>query len=494
MKVIEIVENINYSSMVGNPQNEVTGITSNSKEVQKGYMFCAIKGNNFDGHIFIDSAIQKGVSAILLEDIPFEIPESVTYVKVKSTREYTPFIASNYYFNPSKGITLVGVTGTNGKTTVTNIVDAIWKNEGRKTGITGTIENRYAGKRISSVMTTPDSIDLAKLLSDMRQSNVDAVCMEVSSHAMDMNRVDGCNFDCAAFTNLSPDHLDYHASIDNYFNAKKKLFTKTLKNSVKKNKFAVINADDHYGKLILGETGEQKVVTYSLLSDDADVHASRHEITPKGIGADLIVYGKKLEIKSNLIGVHNLYNILAATAITSGLGASLSCIKSAISSNITIQGRLEKIVNNAGFEVIVDYAHTPDALKNTLITLTTLKKSKIITVVGCGGDRDKTKRPQMGKIAGQFSDYVILTSDNPRSEDPEKIISEIENGIKNLSCHRNNYTKIVDREKAIKKSIELAGKDDIVLIAGKGHENYQIIGNKRLDFDDKEVARKFLEN
>lgn len=491
MKVIDVLKNVNYSDVSGNVHSEVMGLTSNSEEVRKGYMFCAIKGTNFDGHGFIGSAIQKGATSILAEDMPEHVQKDVTYVKVKNTRENAPFIASNYYHNPSDDMTLVGVTGTNGKTTVTNLVDAIWKKENRKTGIIGTIENRYAGKISASSMTTPDSIELAKLLYDMKKSNVSNVCMEVSSHALDLNRVDGCSFDCAAFTNLSQDHLDYHASMDSYFNSKKKLFTQILKKSSKKNKFAVINADDHYGMELITETAGKKVI-FSLVSDSTEVCSVSHKISRKGIEAELMVRGKKISISSNLIGAHNLYNILTAVAITSELGTSLSCIESAISENITIPGRLEKITSSSGFEIYIDYAHTPDALQNVLKTLQSLKKTRIITVVGCGGDRDEDKRGLMGQIACQLSDYVILTSDNPRSEDPEKIIDEIENGIKSLTPARNNYMKVPDREKAIKKSIELAGKNDIVLIAGKGHENYQIIGNKKFNFDDREIAKKIL--
>ncbi len=492
MKVIDVLKNVSYLNVTGSLQSKVTGITSNSKEVKKGYMFCAIRGSNFDGHDFIGSAAEKGASSILLEDMPENTREDITYVRVSNTRECTPFTASSYYLDPSDDLTLVGVTGTNGKTTVSNIVDAIWKKENRITGTIGTIENRFAGKASASSMTTPDSIELARLLYEMRQNKVSNVCMEVSSHALDLNRVDGCNFDCAAFTNLSRDHLDYHSSMDSYFDSKKKLFTRVLKNSSKKNKVAVVNADDHYGREIAAGT-DDRTASYSLLSDDADVHSISHRMSRSGIEAELMVKGEKLRIRSSFIGAHNLYNILAAVTITSELGVPLSCIGSAISENITVPGRLEKITSRAGFEVFIDYAHTPDALQNILKALRPFKKSSIITVFGCGGDRDEDKRAMMGKIAGQFSDHVIITSDNPRSEDPEKIINDIEVGIRSVPSIRNNYTKIVSREKAIKRSIELAGKDDIILIAGKGHENYQIIGDKKIDFDDREVVKKFLD-
>ena len=493
MRVIDIVEDINYSEMIGNGQNEVTGITSNSLEVRKGYMFCAIKGDRVDGHDYIESAINSGASSILLEDIPDNISENITYIKVDNTKEYTPFLASSFYNNPSNDLTLVGVTGTNGKTTITYLVEAIWREENRSGGIIGTIENKYAGRTIDSSMTTPDSIDLTKLLHEMKQSGVNAVCMEVSSHALDKNRVDACNFDCAVFTNLTQDHLDYHSSIENYFGSKKKLFTKILKNSSKENNIAIINIDDDYGKTIFNELGN-RAVTYSMLSSEADYWAENYEITQDGIVAEINTHKGKIELKSNLIGLHNLYNLLASVSITLELGTPLDAIESAISKNIIIPGRLEKVENSIGYEVLVDYAHTPDALKNVLNALIPLKKSNIITVFGCGGDRDREKRPLMGKIASQLSDYVIITSDNPRSEDPDKIIDEIENGIKSISSRQNNYIRITDREDAIKKSIEIAIEDDIVLIAGKGHEDYQIVGNKRLDFDDRKIVKKYLEN
>jgi len=493
MRVIDIVKDINYSDIIGNPQNEVTGITSNSNDVQTGYMFCAIRGDNVDGHDFIPSAIESGASSVLLEDLPEELSEQITYIRVENTREHTPLIASNYYLTPSNELTLVGITGTNGKTTITYLVDAIWNEENRSAGIIGTIENKYSGKTIDSSMTTPDSIDLTKLLFEMKERGVSAVCMEVSSHALDRNRVDGCNFDCVVFTNLTQDHLDYHSSIENYFSSKKKLFTKILKKSSKQDSFAIINIDDEYGKTIFEEL-DNNAFTYSVLSDEADVWAENIKITQEGISADINTNMGKLNINSNLIGQHNLYNILAAVSITLELGTPIGTIESAISKNIIIPGRLEKIENNKGFEVLVDYAHTPDALKNVLSALNPLKKSNIITVFGCGGDRDREKRPLMGQIAAQLSDYVIITSDNPRSEDPGKIIEEIESGVKSLSPRKNNYITVVDREKAIKKSIDIAGKNDIVLIAGKGHEDYQIIGKKRLDFDDRKIVRKYLTN
>ena len=493
MRVIDIVKNINYSDIIGNPQNEVTGITSNSKEVRKGFMFCAIRGDKADGHNFIHSAIESGATSVLLENLPADISENITYIIVENTREDTPHAASNYYLKPTDELTLVGVTGTNGKTTITYIVDAIWSEENRSSGIIGTIENKYAGKKLDSSMTTPDSIDLTKLLFEMKKSGVEAVCMEVSSHAMDRNRVDGCNFDCVVFTNLTQDHLDYHSSIDNYFNSKKKLFTDTLKKSSKKNKFAVINIDDEYGKNILSALGNNSV-TYSLFSDQAEFRTENIEISQSGTKADIITGEGKLKVETNLIGQHNLYNILASIAVTLHLGTPLSTIENAVSKNIIIPGRLERIENTTGYEVLVDYAHTPDALKNVLNALNPLKKRNIITVFGCGGDRDREKRPLMGNIAGSLSDIVIITSDNPRSEDPESIVDEIEDGIKNSTANHNDYLKIVDREDAIKKSLEIAGKDDIVLIAGKGHEDYQIIGEKRIHFDDREIVRKYLNN
>ena len=368
MRVIDIVKDVNYSEMIGNEQNKVTGITSNSNEVQKGYMFCAIRGDSVDGHDYISSAVGSGATSILLENIPEDISDNITYIRVDNTREYTPLIASKFYNNPTNDLTLVGVTGTNGKTTITYLVEAIWREENRPCGIIGTIENKYAGKTIDSSMTTPDSIDLTKLLFEMKQSSVSAVCMEVSSHALDKNRADGCNFDCAVFTNLTQDHLDYHPSIEHYFDSKKKLFTKILQNSAKDNKFAIINIDDEYGKAIFNELGKD-AFTYSLLSGKADVWAENYTITQGGIEADVDTDKGKLKLKSNLIGLHNLYNLLAAVSITLEFGTPPAVVESAISKNIIIPGRLEKIENKTGYEVLVDYAHTPDALKNVLNAL-----------------------------------------------------------------------------------------------------------------------------
>jgi len=491
MKLIEITEAVNYRKMTGNTDIEIKGITSNSRQAGEGFLFCAVRGDNTDGHNYIDSAITNGANSILLEDIPEKISENITYIEVENSMQATPLVAANFYSNPTKEITLIGITGTNGKTTTTYILDSIWKKNKLKSGIIGTIEISYNGIKQSSSMTTPDSIELSRILSEMSENNVNYVSMEVSSHALDRHRADGCHFNGAIFTNLTQDHLDYHGNLENYYNSKKKLFTDLLKNSKKTGKIAVINIDDEYGLKLVNET-ECRVLTYSIKSGNGDIYPSQYEISSKGIRAEIITPKGKVNLNSSLIGEHNLYNILSAIGIAIELNTPVMVIEDALSGYINVPGRLERVENDMGINVFVDYAHTPDALENVLNTLTPLKKGRIITLFGCGGDRDKGKRPKMGKIAASLSDYTIITSDNPRTEDPEIILDEIEAGIKTKQADNTYYIKVSDRKEAIKIALHDANPGDIVLIAGKGHENYQIIGNEKTDFNDKVVANNYF--
>lgn len=487
----EVIKGIKFKNIYGSLDKEILGITSDSNEVQEGFLFSAIKGDRTDGHKYIDSAIKKGAKIIILENIPEKIHRDICYIEVDDSRSITPKIASNFFQNPSRDLNLVGVTGTNGKTTLTYIIEAIWKEEGKPSGIIGTVENRYLNKLTNSSITTPDSIDLIKLLDTMKKSGVKNVSMEVSSHAIDKKRINGCNFDVVVFTNLTQDHLDYHKTIENYFNTKKKLFTEILDESSKTPKFSVINIDDKFGKQLAGETKGQ-VVTYSTKYKKADVLADKINTTESGVRTYIKTRWGNLELNSNLLGEHNLYNLLAAIAVTLPLGTPIKTIEKALSKTIVIPGRLEKIENNMNLNVLVDYAHTPDALMNVINAIRPFTKGKLIVVFGCGGDRDKQKRPLMGKVGINLSDFLIVTSDNPRTESPEKIIDDIVKGINESGLHNKNYIKILDRERAIEKAISLAQPGDFIIIAGKGHEDYQIIGQKKFPFDDRKVARKIL--
>jgi len=491
MKLKEIIETINYRKMTGNPDIEIKGITSNSRQVGEGFLFCAVRGDNTDGHKYIASAVSNGANSVLLQDMPENKSKNITYIEVDNSMQATPLVAANFYNNPTKKITLIGITGTNGKTTTSYILDSIWKKNNLNSGIIGTIEISYNGVKRSSSMTTPDSIELTKILSEMSENNVNNVSMEVSSHALDRHRADGCHFDGAIFTNLTQDHLDYHGNLENYYNSKKKLFTDLLKSSDKTGKVAVINTDDEFGLKLVDEI-ECRVLTYSLKPESGDIYPSQYEISSSGIKAEIITPKGKVNLNSSLIGEHNLYNILSAIGIAIELNTPIEVIEDALSGNINVPGRLERVENDRGINVLVDYAHTPDALENVLNTITPLKKGRIITLFGCGGDRDKGKRPKMGKIAARFSDFTIITSDNPRTEDPEIILDEIEAGIKTKEADNTNYIKISDRKMAIEFALQKAKPGDIVLLAGKGHEDYQIIGNEKTDFDDKVVANNYF--
>jgi len=465
MKLKEIIKTIYYRKMTGNPDIEIKGITSNSGQVGEGFLFCAVRGDNTDGHKYIESAVSNGANSVLLQDMPENKLKNITYIEVDNSMQATPLVAANFYNNPTKKLTLMGIIGT--------------------------IEIAYNGVKESSSMTTPDSIELTKILSEMSENNVNNVSMEVSSHALDRHRADGCHFDGAIFTNLTQDHLDYHGNLENYYNSKKKLFTDLLKSSDKTGKVAIINTDDEFGLKLVDEI-ECRVLTYSLKPESGDIYPSQYEISSSGIKAEIITPKGKVNFSSSLIGEHNLYNILSAIGIAIELNTPIEVIEDALSGNINVPGRLERVENDLGINVLVDYAHTPDALENVLNTITPLKKGRIITLFGCGGDRDKGKRPKMGKIADRFSDFTIITSDNPRTEDPEIILDEIEAGIKTKEADNTNYIKISDRKEAIEFALQKAKPGDIVLLAGKGHEDYQIIGNEKTDFDDKVVANNYF--
>lgn len=484
----DLLKDIGEKRVTGDQNIEIKGITVDSNKVEKNFMFIAIKGTNTDGHKYIQSAISNGANAIMFEDNFSQEDNNISLVEVENTRKALPKIASNFYSNPTKRINLVGITGTNGKTTISYILEQIWKEQGVNSGIIGTIENRFKNKIYPANLTTPDPIGLNSLIHEMKDDGVTHIAMEVSSHALDLSRVDSCDFDVAIFSNLTQDHLDYHKTLDNYFNAKKKLFIEVLKDSKKENKYSIINIDDEYGKK-LSEEIEGKVITYSTIDKNADIYADNVKISNDNITADVLTIFGNLKLKSNLIGKHNLYNLLAATGGALSLNCDIKTVENALNKVDYIPGRLEKITNSLGLNVFVDYAHTPDALKNVIFSIRSVYKGKLITVFGCGGDRDKKKRPLMGSIAEEFSDLVVVTSDNPRTENPELIIEDIKEGFKSKS----ELTEFVNREKAIEYAINTAKKDDTILIAGKGHEDYQILGKEKIFFDDRLIAKKYLE-
>lgn len=461
---------------------EIKGVTSNSKEVKKGFLFVAIKGSCQDGNYFIKEAIARGASMVVVEKEAMRIkhPAKVVFLVVNDCRKFFAQITHSFYGAPSDKIKVVGITGTNGKTTVSYLIEAIAKESGRHCGVIGTINYRFKGKVIAAKNTTPAAGQLQELLKRMHLKEVKYCAMEVSSHALDQERVAGINFSQAIFTNLTQDHLDYHKNLENYFLAKAKLF-RNLPATAR----AVLNNDDRYSRRIKRLT-KAKVLTYGL-KHKSEIMAKNINFGMQATEFSLVAGKINVRIKSNLIGRYNVYNILAAAAWGLNEGISIRDIKSALEKFKTVPGRLQRVNSAKGFTIFVDYAHTPDALFNVISALRPLVKGRIIVVFGCGGQRDKLKRPLMGRVVTELADYAVITSDNPRSENPRRIIRDIQQGIK-----KSNYCVVLKRNAAIAKSLGLMHKTDCLLIAGKGHEDYQVLKNKVLKFSDRKVVGECL--
>ncbi|NLM05000.1 MAG: UDP-N-acetylmuramoyl-L-alanyl-D-glutamate--2,6-diaminopimelate ligase [Clostridiales bacterium] len=479
MLLKDILNKIHIEEIIGNKELDIDNIVYDSRKVVPDSMFICITGFKTDGHIYIDQAIQKGATAIMIEKDLDTYVDGITYIKVKNTRKTMAVIAKNFYQNPSKELDLIGITGTNGKTSTTYMIKSILEVSNKKTNLIGTIANYIAGEEIEADRTTPESIDLQRMFRKMVDFKVDACVMEVSSHSLELQRVMGSEFKIGVFTNLTPEHLDFHESIDKYLNAKKKLFYQTSLCNI-------INIDDKGGRKILEEISKLStpILTYGL-KKYADIFAQNIEMSMKHISFDLITPKYTEKIIVNIPGKFTVYNALAAIAVSYGLGIDIKYIKEGLSNIKGVAGRMESIDEFSNFAVIVDYAHTPDALENLIKSAREFTQNRLITVFGCGGDRDPKKREIMGKISGEYSDLTIITSDNPRSEDPMKIIKMIEKGIKSTNA---NYFIEENRREAIALALRNAQKGDVVLIAGKGHETYQIVGDEIFEFDDKKVA------
>jgi UDP-N-acetylmuramoyl-L-alanyl-D-glutamate--2,6-diaminopimelate ligase len=470
-----------------NPMDlDITDIAYHSRQIKEGTLFVAIPGAKQDGHRFIDEGIARGARAVIAEQIPPH-PVDIPLVVVKDARKSLARLSAEFFSHPSRELTLVGITGTNGKTTTSYLIESVLKAAGKTVGVIGTINYRLRGKEQPAPTTTPQSYDLQRLLREMVTEGVEHVVMEVSSHALDQERVRGCHFDVGVFTNISPEHLDYHEDMRKYFAAKKRFFHEILPESVK-DPWAILNLDDPLVNGLHKELPPMRQMTYGL--DQGAVRVIEKEISLGGIRATLASPAGPLEIRSPLIGAYNLYNVMAATAVGISLGISCEVIREGLNALSLVPGRMERVGNGSPW-VLVDYAHTPDALEKAITEVRRLATGRLLVVFGCGGDRDRSKRAPMGRIGAQGADLAIITSDNPRTEDPLRIIKEIEQGAKGVSPHR--YLVIPDRRAAINKAIALAGKEDCVLITGKGHEAYQIIGEEQLPFDDREEARKALE-
>lgn len=473
----------------GTKNISVHEICYHSNEVKPGALFVAIPGFNHDGRKFVPEAVAKGASAVVFEGKFFDNLRA-TQIRVLGARLALARLSACYFVHPTKFFYLAGITGTNGKTTLTYLMEALWQGADRNSGVVGTVNARYRDTVYHLGQTTPESRDLQRLFSEMRDRGIKEVCMEVSSHALSLERIEGCHFDACVFTNLSQDHLDFHKTMDAYYLTKERLFTEYLSKSPKKNKLALICSEYPHGSKLLEKLKRKKFEVKSYgFGNKNDLYPKEFKLGRSGISAELKCNNETVEIDSPLLGRFNLLSIMAAVQLGIHSGLTLREIQKGIGLCRSIPGRLEKIEDSKGRLIFVDYAHTPDALKNVLETVKEIATGKILVVFGCGGDRDAAKRPLMGFEAAKLSDICIVTSDNPRTEEPENIIEGIIPGIKKAGA---SYLVEKDRRLAIQMALERSKKGDVVLIAGKGHEDYQIIGKKKYPFSDQEIVRGFL--
>lgn len=470
---MEFLKGTQWKILQDSGESKFNQMEYDSRKIKENDIFVALEGSVVDGHNYISQAVERGAKCILVSK-EVELVYPVTYILVENLRKNLGIIASNYYNYPQNNLQIIGVTGTNGKTTSTYLLESILGSE--NVARIGTVEYKIGDEIIEAPNTTPESLDVVKLCKKAVEKGLKYLVMEISSHALDLGRVDMLKFDVASFTNLTLDHLDYHKDMERYFEAKKKLFT-----MIKEKGNYSINIDDSYGKRIYDEFGG---LSYSL-TQDADIVGKILEFQYDGLLVNIKTKTESKDIKINILGRYNLYNILGVIGMSLKLGYSFEYILSKLSDIKSAPGRFELLNYKQDFMVIVDYAHTGDALENILKSINEMKKTRVITVFGCGGDRDASKRPIMGEIAQRLSDVAILTSDNPRTENPDKIIEDVLKGM-----NGDNYIVEKDRELAIKKAVEIAKKDDIILIAGKGHETYQILGRTKIHFDDREIVAK----
>ena len=490
MKLNQLIEPLFIARTIGDVSIEINGIEVDSRKVQPGNLFLCLPGFTVDGHDFAPTAIEKGAVAIVCER---ELSVDVPQVIVKDSRFAMAYLADRFYGHPSQQLKVIGVTGTNGKTTTTHLIDKILTDQNHTTGLIGTIKMKIGSEVFDVKNTTPDALDLQKALAKMVEVHSDYAVMEVSSHALDLGRVRGVKYHIGVFTNLTQDHLDYHHTMEAYRNAKGLLFSQlgnVYSSERSENRVAVLNVDDEASQYFERVTSAQ-VITYGI-DREADVRATNIRITSQGTTLTVESFKGTIDLQLKLVGKFNVYNVLASIAVGLIEGISLEALKTSLEEVNGVDGRFESVNEGQDYAVLVDYAHTPDSLENVLKTVKEFAKGNVICVFGAGGDRDKTKRPIMGKIAVQYSDYVVATSDNPRTEDPEAILQDIIAGIQEVNTELNKYKAVVDRKEAIEYAITMAQKDDVILIAGKGHETYQILNDQVIHFDDREIAREAI--
>ena len=485
----------------GNLDVEIVHLAYDSRNVQPGTLFFALPGTKSDGSRFVTEAVAHGASAVVVPP-GFTVPSHTTAIYSSAARTLLGVCADRFYRHPTSQMAMVGVTGTSGKTTTTYLIEAIWQAVGWDPGVVGTINYRFRDRVFSAPFTTPEAVELQALLRTMADEHVSHVVMEVSSHALAQDRVHGCQWDGALFTNLGRDHLDYHKDLDDYFAAKVRLFTEELACSPKPHRFVAVNADDAWGQKLLTQSLPGKVLTYGLRAG-VTVSARNVEKDFQGMCGVLCIEKEDVPFSSALIGEPHLYNIMAATTAAHALGVPADVITQGIRCCTGVPGRLEVVSAGQPFGVLVDYAHKPDALEKTLRSIRQLTQGRLLTVFGCGGDRDRGKRPLMGEAAGRLSDVVVLTSDNPRTEDPQQILADAEPGLVQAGLQKvddptaietlkRGYVVIVDRRTAIYAALAGARPGDVLVIAGKGHEDYQIIGTTKSHFDDREEVLHYL--
>lgn len=498
----------------GDLEQEINGLTYDSRQAGPGRLFFAVAGEKADGHDYIDEAVRRGAAAVVFSRQEIS-PKAAAAIQVKNVRRTMGLWAAEFFGRPSERVTLIGVTGTNGKTTLSYLVESILHAAGLESGVIGTVNYRYQGREFPSHHTTPEAIDLQQMLAEMCRAGVRSVAMEASSHALAQERVRALAFDIGVFTNLSRDHLDYHRDMEDYFLAKSRLFTDYLSASPKPNKAAVIYGEDQRAQELFTMLRGKNIELWSYGEGPQwDVRPLRVERDVHGLRGTVLARKTTIEFNSPLVGAANLQNILGAIGVASALKLDPRAIADGIDRLRSVPGRLEKVPNRLGITILVDYAHSPDALEKALAAVRPLTRGKLISVFGCGGDRDRGKRPVMGEIAGRLSDVTVLTSDNPRTESPMAILDEVEAGMRRAEVIKLNVSSLqsrgaesrklipesergyfveADRRTAIDIALSIAQPEDLVLIAGKGHEDYQILGTEKIHFDDREVAREEAE-
>jgi UDP-N-acetylmuramoyl-L-alanyl-D-glutamate--2,6-diaminopimelate ligase len=498
MTLSQLLKGVADCHLHGDGSGSISALTCDSRWVTPGTLFFALYGETVDGHNFIPAAVASGAAAVVLED-GASAPRGIPWVQVRDARSAMAHIAGEFYGNPTLELPLIGITGTNGKTTTTYLIEGILAAAGLPAAVLGTIGYRFGATCIEASHTTPESTELQAAFRRLSDAGARAFVMEVSSHALEQKRVDGCHFDVGIFSNLTRDHLDYHKTMDSYLESKQRLFSELLRpTDAKPRRRAAINMDDPYGRLVAGRAA-CPVVTYGV-EYRGDVQAVDVTSSVDGLSGTLVTPAGQVRFTSRLVGRFNLSNILAATAAAVALDLPLEAVTAGLQGHTTVPGRMERVDNSRGITLLVDYAHTGDALENVLSTLKELATARIITVFGCGGDRDPGKRPIMGRTAAQMSDLAVVTSDNPRTEDPHAILAQVRGGITDLGIREyglnelgagfseKGFVMLENRREAIRLAVRLARPGDIVLLAGKGHEDYQILGTTKHHFDDREEA------